>query len=93
MESDTHPEPMKIGAPSGLHYPITITELARAQGDDVARSQPLFHYSFESLREETNRWGETKDVPQRFFATFEAPVDGCIDAWHIQKDQVVARPG
>ncbi|KAF9733094.1 hypothetical protein PMIN06_004697 [Paraphaeosphaeria minitans] len=92
MDPDTL-EPMKIGAPTGLHYPITITELVKAQGDDVERSQPLFHYSFESLREETNRWGETKEVTHNFFASFEAPVDGHIEAWHIKKDQVVSRPG
>jgi RNA polymerase II subunit A-like phosphatase len=93
MDPDALAEPMKIGAPTGLHYPITITDITRAQGDDVARSQPLFHYSFESLREETNKWGETKDVLHKFYASFEAPVDGTIEAWHIGKDQVVSRPG
>ncbi|KAL1593952.1 CTD phosphatase Fcp1 [Paraconiothyrium brasiliense] len=84
---------MQIGAPNGLHYPITVTDIAKHQGDDVARSQPLFHYSFESIREETNRWGDTKEVLHKFFASFEAPVDGHIETWHIKKDQIISKPG
>lgn len=91
MDPDT--EPMKVLAPLGLHYPITVTELVKEQGEDVARSTPLFHYHYESYRPERNRYGEDKQVLQKYYATFNAPVDGIVERWHIKQFDVVAKPG
>ena len=90
---DTDNEPMKVLAPHGLHYPITITEIVKSDGEDVARSTPLFHYQYESYRPERDRYGEDKQTLQKFYATFDAPVDGIIERWHVRTFDVISKPG
>lgn len=90
---DHDAEPMRVLAPHGLHYPITITELVKGRAEDVTRSTPLFHYHYESYRTERNRYGEDKQVLQKYYATFDAPVDGIVDKWHVHAFDVVSKPG
>ena len=84
---------MKIVSPPGLHYPITIGELARKRDDDVKRSDPLFTYFYETMVEEGDKWGETKEVKKRFPVKFEASVDGTIQEWFVKQGTVVPRHG
>ncbi|KAF1979950.1 hypothetical protein BU23DRAFT_549117 [Bimuria novae-zelandiae CBS 107.79] len=90
---DPDSEPMKVVAPYGLHYPIIITELVKQEGDDVARSTPLFNYHYESEVTEKNRYDEEKVVKRKFYATFDAPVNGVIEKWHLKTFDVVSKPG
>jgi RNA polymerase II subunit A-like phosphatase len=84
---------MKILSPPGLHYPITIGELARKRDDEVKRSDPLFTYFYETTVEEGDKWGETKDVKKRFPVKFEASLDGAIKEWFINQGSVIHRSG
>ncbi|KAF2687694.1 hypothetical protein K458DRAFT_331937 [Lentithecium fluviatile CBS 122367] len=84
---------MKILSPPGLHYPITVGELAKRRDDEVKRSDPLFTYFYETVVEEGDKWGETKEVKKRFPVKFEASIDGAIKEWFVKQGSVVQRPG
>jgi hypothetical protein len=84
---------MIIKSPNGLHYPITIGELAKQRGDETKRSDPLFTYFYETTVEEGDKWGETKEVKKRFPVKFEALVDGAIKEWFVKQGSVVQRSG
>ncbi|KAF2244620.1 RNA polymerase II subunit A C-terminal domain phosphatase [Trematosphaeria pertusa] len=84
---------MKVLSPSGLHYPITVGELAKKRDDEVQRSEPLFTYFYETIVEEGDKWGEKKNVKKRFPVKFEASADGTITKWFIKEGTVIQRPG
>ena len=82
-----------IRAPPGLHYPITVVELTKNLGDDIARSSPLFKYYYVSTVTEGDKYGEEKEVERRFPARFDASADGTITKWHIKNGFVIQRAG
>ena len=93
MDSDAQAEPLRIVSPVGLHYPITVGEIARARDDAVKRSDPLFTYFYETTVEEAAKWGETKAVKKRFPVKFEASLDGTSSEWFVKQGSVVHRSG
>ncbi|KAF2477934.1 uncharacterized protein BDR25DRAFT_330546 [Lindgomyces ingoldianus] len=84
---------MKLRSPPGLHYPITVVELARKHDDEIQRSSPLFTYYYESVVTEGNKYGETNEVKKKFPAKFDSSADGIIGQWFIKNGTVIHRPG
>ncbi|KAF2268462.1 hypothetical protein CC78DRAFT_455070 [Lojkania enalia] len=84
---------MKIRSPPGLHYPITVVDLAQKRDDEVQRSSPLFNYYYETIVTEGDKYGDVKDVKKRFPARFDSSADGVITKWFIKKGTVIQHPG
>ncbi|ORY13302.1 hypothetical protein BCR34DRAFT_481242 [Clohesyomyces aquaticus] len=84
---------MKLRSPPGLHYPITVVELAKQRDQDITRSSPLFTYYYESVVTEGNKYGETREVKKRFPAKFDCSTDGIIGEWFIKNGTVIHGSG
>ncbi|KAF2661728.1 hypothetical protein K491DRAFT_646975 [Lophiostoma macrostomum CBS 122681] len=84
---------MKIRSPSNLHYPITVVELAKKRDEEVQRSSPLFSYTYESVVEETDRYGEAKSVKKKWPARFDSSAEGVVSQWFVKAGTVIQRPG
>jgi RNA polymerase II subunit A-like phosphatase len=84
---------MKISSPRDLSYPITVLELLKQRGDQVPRSEKLFHYHYDSRVTEGDKWGGEKTVMKKFRQTFDASTEGSIVRWFIKPGDVVERPG
>jgi RNA polymerase II subunit A-like phosphatase len=84
---------MKIRSPINLHYPIAVVELAKKRDDEVKRSSPLFTYTYESVVEEYDKYGEAKSVKKRFPSRFDSSAEGVISQWFIKSGTVIQRPG
>ncbi|KAF2711698.1 hypothetical protein K504DRAFT_428361 [Pleomassaria siparia CBS 279.74] len=82
-----------IRSPPGIQYPITVVELAKKTGDDIARSSPLFNYYYTSIVTEHDKYGDSTEVEKRFPARFDASADGVITKWYIAKGSVIQRTG
>ena len=84
---------MLLQSPSGLHYPITVTELLKRPGDDIDKATPLFAYSYKTTVTEGDRYGEERQVERTFPTRFESPADGSIVSWHIARGDVLNAAG
>lgn len=82
-----------IRSPPGLHYPITVVELAKKLGDEIARSSPLFNYYYMTTVTEGDKYGDVKEVEKKFPARFDASADGIITQWFIKNGSVIQRAG
>lgn len=82
-----------IRSPPGLHYPITVVELAKKLGDEIARSSPLFNYYYVTTVTEGDKYGDVKEVEKKFPARFDASADGIITQWFIKNGSVIQRAG
>lgn len=84
---------MRLLAPRNLHYPITVTELRKRAGDDVAKQETLFVYTYKSTVTEGNKYGETEEVEKSFFTNFESETEGLLKAWFIKEGTVIESAG
>ncbi|KAJ5918875.1 hypothetical protein N7454_010019 [Penicillium verhagenii] len=83
---------MLLRLPPGLHYPITITSLLKAPGDEVQTNEALFWYVYHSEVEEGDGIGNIIKKQRKFPTRFESTVDGEIVAWNISKGDIIDRP-
>lgn len=84
---------MQIRAPHSLHYPITVLELLRRQGDSIERKAALFSYTYRSTVTEENRYGEEQKVEKTFPAEFQSESEGKLVAWRIRAGEVIEKAG
>lgn len=85
---------MKITAPRGLQYPITVVELLKRQDDQVLRSEKLFKFSYETPVVEGDKWGgEDKTVMKKMIVFFDSGNEGQVTRWFIKPGTVIDRPG
>ena len=82
---------MLLRLPSGLHYPITVTELLKQPHDDVERFAPLFSYFYQTWVTEGDETGEDRQVRKTFPARYESNVDGVLRLWKINKGAVITQ--
>lgn len=85
---------MKVIAPRGLQYPITVVELLKQQDDDVKPDDKLFRYSYETAVVEGDKWGgEDKTVKKKMLVQFDAGNEGQVARWFVKPGTVIDRPG
>ncbi|KAF2807806.1 uncharacterized protein BDZ99DRAFT_391461 [Mytilinidion resinicola] len=84
---------MLVESPTGLHYPITVVELAKKPEDDIQRGAPLFSYYYETTVTEGDKYGDEKEVKKKFPAGFESSKAGTLTRWFIQNGTVIQRAG
>ena len=84
---------MQIRAPHSLHYPITVSELLRRQGDKVESKVALFSYTYRSTVTEENKYGEEQKVEKTFPAEFQSETEGKLLAWSIRAGEVIEKAG
>jgi RNA polymerase II subunit A C-terminal domain phosphatase len=80
---------MLLRLPRGLHYPITITQIIKEAGSNVAKHEPLFLYSYETTVREGSRDGEDKFVKKSFPANFESGLEGQLKFWKVGEGDVL----
>lgn len=83
---------MQLKSQKNLHYPISVTELLKASGDQVSRGDPLFSYFYKSTVTEGNKYGEEFEVEKTFPARFESETDGTITRWNIEAGTIIEKP-
>lgn len=81
---------MQLRTPSDLHYPITVTQVFKKEGDYVDLNEPLFEYSYETYRRQSDRYGNEKDVTQKFSTRFESPLEGRMRNWKPWEKEVIS---
>jgi RNA polymerase II subunit A-like phosphatase len=84
---------MQIRAPPSLHYPITVSQLLKRQGDTIERFASLFSYTYQSEVTETNKYGEEAVVNKTFPAEFQSEAEGKLLRWSIKSGDVIDRAG
>jgi len=84
---------MQIRAPPSLHYPITISQLLKRQGDTVDRFDPLFSYTYESQVTETNKYAEESTFKKTFPAEYQSETEGKLVKWNAKPGDVIDRAG
>jgi len=84
---------MQIRAPPSLHYPITVSQLLKRQGDTVDRFETLFSYTYESQVTETNKYGESSKVKKTFLAEYQSETEGKLIKWNAKPGDVIDRAG
>ncbi|KAL2106968.1 hypothetical protein VUR80DRAFT_5894 [Thermomyces stellatus] len=77
---------------SRLPYPITISKLLKAPGDEFKKREPLFEYKFKWMREvgdsfRDNTWKEE----QTTIASWDSPTEGKLREWHLQEGDTVTK--
>lgn len=78
-----------LSLPADLPYPITITRLCAAAGDQVHRGDKLLEYSFTSATRrkeisDAERNGKPlsdKDTKDDMVGSWESPIDGQVVSW------------
>jgi hypothetical protein len=81
--SPTMATPLRL--PETLPYPIRINSLDSSVNELVKRGKRLLTYSFTAPR----RRGEDDAPPEMRFGTWDAPVEGTIEQWRLQRNQIV----
>ena len=84
---------MHLRLPRSLHYPITVTELLKQEGDDVARFDQLFAYLYNTTVTEDDELGGEHEVERAYPASYESNVEGILRIWKIRPGIVIADPG
>ncbi|GAB7365810.1 hypothetical protein MBLNU230_g7143t1 [Neophaeotheca triangularis] len=83
---------MRIFTPASLRYPITVTKLLRAPGDDVDQGTALFRYQYQAtVTESSEENPEGKEVLRSWYADFESELEGKVTSLDIKADQVITR--
>ena len=83
---------MLLKLPADLHYPITVNELLRKPGEDVARSAPLLSYIYRTKVTEGDELEPDRQVEKAFPADYHSSVEGTLTAWKIKKGDVIVQP-
>lgn len=83
---------MLLRLPRSLHYPITVTELLKRPGDNVALDEPLFSYFYKTIVTEGSRDGTEKQVEKTFPTKFESNTEGELRYWKIGAGDVIPHP-
>lgn len=83
---------MQLKIPKSLHYPLTVTQVFKKEGDSVRLNDPLFEYSYEAYRREGDRYGNEKDVLRKFSTRFESPFEGKLRNWRPWEKEVISEP-
>ena len=81
---------MHLRLPRSLHYPITVTELLKQEGDDVARFDQLFAYLYKTTVTEDDELGGEHEVERAYPASYESNVEGILRVWKIKPGTVIA---
>lgn len=69
-------EPTDLVLPKSLPYPIKVTKILVAAGDNIQRGTPLLYYSYKHyLREDK--------TTETCYGTWESYVEGRVDLWNI----------
>ena len=84
---------MHLRLPRSLHYPVTVTELLKQEGDDVARFDQLFTYLYKTKVTEEDELGGEHEVERAYPASYESNVEGILRLWKIRPGTVIADPG
>lgn len=84
---------MLLQSPRGLHYPITVTELLKHEGDNAKRQAPLFAYFYKSTVTEGDKLGNEYQVEKKFPARFESSIEGVLKQWHTGEGAIIMQPG
>ncbi|KAL9624525.1 MAG: hypothetical protein Q9160_001189 [Pyrenula sp. 1 TL-2023] len=83
---------MQLKIPKSLHYPLTVTQVFKKEGENVKLNDPLFEYSYEAYRREGDRYGNEKDVLRKFSTRFESPFEGKLKNWRPWEKEVISEP-
>lgn len=83
---------MLLRLPTGLHYPITVTELLKHPNDHVEKFAPLFSYFYKTRVTEGDGLGNERQVEKSFPARYDSSVEGRLQRWLIRKGAVIAQP-
>ena len=83
---------MHLRLPRSLHYPITVTKLLKPAGAKVAKTDPLFLYTYETTVREGSRSGEEVQVKKAFPAKFESDLEGQLKIWRIKEGEILGQP-
>lgn len=80
---------MIICLPGSVRFPVTITELAKKQGDKVNRLDTLLFYSYKAKVTTYPEFGVEKIEEKELNSKFDAPVDGELKSWLIKPGTVI----
>lgn len=83
---------MLLRLPRGLHYPITITKVLKQAGSNVAKQEPVFLYTYETMVREGSRDGEDRYVKKAFASQFESGLEGQLKFWKVWEGDVIQQP-
>ena len=77
-------EQTDLTLPPNLPYPIKVTKCLVANGSNISRGTPLFHYSFKY---------KSLDQPkvETRYGTWESPLEGTINFWNIDAGDEVSK--
>lgn len=81
---------MRVHTPRDLAYPLTVTRVHRAAGDDVEENGALFGYKFRAkgtVWDKDLREDVVRDLD--YFADFESEVEGAIVELNVSEGQVL----
>lgn len=74
--------------PPTLPYPIKIISLHAVPNDSISRGTCLLAYSFISLS--TSDLDGSPAEPETRFGTWDSPIEGELERWHVKKDDLLS---
>ncbi|TKA77287.1 hypothetical protein B0A55_04335 [Friedmanniomyces simplex] len=85
---------MRLVTSPGLKYPLTVTKVLIAEGDDIRQNGPIFTYRFRAmLREQYNAdTGLLEDKEADFFTDFASELEGIVKSVEVSVGQVIRAP-
>lgn len=83
---------MLLRLPTGLYYPITVTELLKRPGEPVQRNEALFAYVYRTKVTEGDGLGNKREILRTFPTRFESSVDGELVEWKVKKGDEISGP-
>lgn len=83
---------MLLRLPKNLHYPVTITKILKPAGQQVARNDHLFLYSYETTVTEGSRDGEDREVQKKYVQQFDSSLDGTLRSWRVWEGDIISQP-
>ena len=84
---------MLVKLPTSLQYPITITKVHKLAGEQVARNEPLFDYTFKSKVVWGSRDGDADQIREETHGSkFESQLEGKLVLWKVWEKDVINGP-
>lgn len=75
---------------SRLSYPITISKLLKAPGDEIEKREPLFEYKFTWIKEVGDSFRDnTWKQEQTTIASWDSPTEGKLREWLIKEGATI----
>lgn len=78
--------PTELYLPHDLPYPIQLVSLHARPSDSISRGTRLLTYSFIAFASDLD---SDPGDPETRFGTWDAPIDGSLDRWHVRANDII----